>query len=73
MIKQSTLCSAIRIPRNCQPEKKSSIENRTKQYSAISPALFTLFHDSWKYYFLYKSGNRFLKVNHLSISFHQPY
>lgn len=41
MIEQSTLCQAARIPRNCQPEKKSSKEHRAKKYSPISLALFT--------------------------------
>lgn len=33
---------AMRIPRNCQPEKKSSKGHRPKKYSPISLALFTL-------------------------------
>lgn len=73
MIKPSALCLAIRIPRNCQPEKKSSTEHRAKKHSSISLVLFTLLQDSWKYYFLYMSGNRVLKANHLSIPLYLPY
>lgn len=73
MIEQRTLCQAIRIPRNCQPEKTSSKENRAKKYSLLSLALFTFdFRILGSTIFFEYLVIEFSRQNHLSFSSHLP-